>query len=255
MDSRSAGNFIPATLQPQQLHRCTARRCKRQPWGCWRAPRRSAHTLRPGWCGNHWHVPQPVKRWRCTKQTFYFCITANNVLRLEFSRIYERTRFVLWHCCWLLYNALASHDSSSVATKFRLTLLLWGSLLYQLVAEEVWTFHVISGKLWFSSIKTYYCCEHLRRPDLIYYFTSIRSFYHDLLKETIKSDILNWLISIDNNCKSHLKYCCKYYSKFRNEESDTLQLEISYACNYIGRLKYFSWLFTLCGLLTNLVLL
>jgi len=44
---------VPATLRRQQLHRCIERRCKTKPWWCWCAPRRPAHTLRPGWCGNH----------------------------------------------------------------------------------------------------------------------------------------------------------------------------------------------------------
>ena len=85
--------LVPVTLRRQQLRRCTERQCKTKPWGCWCAPRRPAHTLRPGWCGNHLHVPQPETRWRCIKQLFYLCTTANK-LRLEFSRMPECTSFV-----------------------------------------------------------------------------------------------------------------------------------------------------------------
>ena len=120
---------VPAALRRQQLHRRIERRCKTKPWGCWCAPRRPAHTLRPGWCGNHLHVPQPETRWRCTKQLFYLCTTANK-LRLEFSRMREGTSFVLWHCCLSLHNALADHDSYSIVMKFHLMLLLSGSVLY-----------------------------------------------------------------------------------------------------------------------------
>jgi hypothetical protein len=44
---------VPAALRRQQLHRCTERRYKTNPWGCWCDPRQPVHMLRPGWCGNH----------------------------------------------------------------------------------------------------------------------------------------------------------------------------------------------------------
>jgi hypothetical protein len=84
---------------------------------------------------------------------------------------------------------------------------------------------------WFSSALRY----NIRKKDYYYrrfkkknsdYFYNKFSFYHKLVKATIKSDRLRWLKSIDDHLKSQPKQFWKYVASFRKRNSIPIQLEV-----------------------------
>jgi hypothetical protein len=57
-------------------------------------------------------------------------------------------------------------------------------------------------------------------------FTEFFSFYRKLVKATIKSDILRWLKSIDENLNSQPRQFWKYLTSFRKRNSTSIQLVV-----------------------------
>ncbi|PNF36765.1 hypothetical protein B7P43_G11156, partial [Cryptotermes secundus] len=58
------------------------------------------------------------------------------------------------------------------------------------------------------------------------YFYDRFSYYRKLVKNTIKSDRLRWLKTVDNNLKSQPQHFWKYISNFRKHRSGSIHLEV-----------------------------
>jgi hypothetical protein len=58
------------------------------------------------------------------------------------------------------------------------------------------------------------------------YYYSIFSYYHKLVKITIKADRFDWLKTIDNNLKTQPKHFWKYISKFKKNDQSAAQIEV-----------------------------
>jgi hypothetical protein len=154
----------------------------------------------------------------------------NNNLNSEFSyRIYAAGNYTL------LYNLLSTYDWSSVyeTSDVDIAVASLNAAVNDAMERAIPRGYSCMSKFphWFSHILRYYIAKknyfHRRfkkKPN--YYFYDSFSFYRKLVKNTIKSDRLRWLKSIDNNLKSRPQHFWKYVSNFRKHRSGSIQLNV-----------------------------
>jgi hypothetical protein len=85
--------------------------------------------------------------------------------------------------------------------------------------------HCFSYTLRYYIAKKNYFHRRFKNKPSEYFYHSF-AYYRKLLKNTIKSDRLKWLKSIDNNLKSQTQQFWKYISNFRKHRLGSIQLEV-----------------------------
>ncbi|PNF41595.1 hypothetical protein B7P43_G11563 [Cryptotermes secundus] len=135
----------------------------------------------------------------------------------------------------LLYNILSTYDWSSVyeTSSVDVAVASLSVALRSAMEQVIPCGYRYKSKYphWFSYTLRYYItkknCFHRRfkkKPSDCFYGRF--AYYRKLVKNTIKSDRLRWLKSLDNNLKSQPQHFWKYVSNFRKHRSGFIHLEV-----------------------------